>query len=62
MKYGDDKKIIMRHLNEKEMNTAEFCEMEQIVKDETSVMCNFAAPQNGKVHASVRKPSANPVL
>ena len=26
----------MRHLNEKEMNTAEFCEMEQIVKDETS--------------------------
>lgn len=36
MKYGNDKKIIMRHLNEKEMNTAEFCEMEQIVKDETS--------------------------
>lgn len=30
------KKIIMRHLNEEEMNTAEFCKMEQIVRDETS--------------------------
>ena len=26
----------MRHLNEEEMNTAEFCKMEQIVRDETS--------------------------